>query len=241
MRNTDILGTAAEAVLFFVPFLFALCFHEFAHGWVARLKGDRTAEIMGRLTLNPLAHIDPIGTVVVPLVAFVSHIPLFGWAKPVPYDPRNLRNPKNDAFWVAAAGPLSNLLLAVVGALGLAAFFVAMPESMDLRPAQEAALRARSPAAYAALVMLIKFLQINLVLAIFNLIPVHPLDGGKVLGRFLPYRVNRWLEEREQMIGLLMLPLFIFGGLAFLNAPINFGVDALYGLARRLALLFVQA
>ena len=118
----DLIATAFLAVKYFIPFLFALCFHEYAHGWVAKLRGDRTAEIMGRLTLNPLAHADMIGTVILPLVSIVSGIPFFGWAKPVPVDARNLKNPKVDMFWIAAAGPLSNLLLALIGALGLGLF-----------------------------------------------------------------------------------------------------------------------
>lgn len=240
MRNFDLLGVAAEAVLFFVPFLFALCFHEFAHGWVARLKGDRTAESMGRLTLNPLAHADPIGTIALPLIAIVTHIPLFGWAKPVPVDPRNFRNPRVDMFWVAAAGPLSNILLAFLGALGLAAFYVATPALLggDLRSFTD--FRADNPGAFAALKMLIAFLQINLVLALFNLIPIHPLDGAKVLARFLPHQANRWLEEKQQVLSLALLLVVVLGGLSIMSVPVGLGVGALETMARFLAGLVVS-
>ena len=239
MRNLDLLGLVADAALFFVPFLFALCFHEFAHGWVARLKGDRTAEQMGRLTLNPMAHADLVGTIILPLAALMTHLPLFGWAKPVPVDPRNFKNPKTDMFWVAAAGPLSNVLLAFVGALLLAAVFVAAPEALDATPLQFASFRARSPGLFGAMKMLYMFLQINLVLALFNLIPIAPLDGSKVLARFLPYRVNRWLEEKEQILAIGLLVLVVLGGLTVLQAPVHAGVNALEGLSRAIAGLFI--
>lgn len=107
----EIVGKVAGT---FIPFLFALSFHEFAHGWVAKKRGDRTAEQLGRLTLNPFAHADLVGTFILPLMGILSGWAMFGWAKPVPVNPRNLKDPKNDMFWVAAAGPLSNFLLAVV-------------------------------------------------------------------------------------------------------------------------------
>ena len=111
----DIVAIGGKLALFFVPFLFALCFHEFAHGLVAKWRGDNTAERLGRLTLNPLAHADPIGTFLLPIASIVFSIPLFfGWAKPVPVDERNLKNVRTDMFWIALAGPLSNILLAFV-------------------------------------------------------------------------------------------------------------------------------
>ena len=113
----DIAAAIPKLAMFFPAFLFALCFHEYAHGWMAKKFGDDTAEHMGRLTMNPIAHADVIGTIVLPIFAIVTGAPLFGWAKPVPVNPRNLKNPKTDMFWVAFAGPLSNVLLAVVGAV----------------------------------------------------------------------------------------------------------------------------
>ncbi len=113
----DIVAIGGKLGLFFVPFLFALCFHEFAHGLVAKWRGDNTAERMGRLTLNPMAHADILGTFILPISSIVFGIPLFfGWAKPVPVDPRNLKNVRTDMFWIALAGPASNVLLAIVSA-----------------------------------------------------------------------------------------------------------------------------
>ena len=202
----DPLEIAVKVILFFIPFLFSLCFHEFAHGFVAKLKGDKTAEQMGRLSLNPMVHVDWIGTVALPIVAIITHLPLFGWAKPVPVNPRNLKDPKNDMFWVALAGPASNIFLFVCG---LIAIFVLMKTSFvgaAHRPLAE---------------MLMMFLYINLYLAFFNLIPLHPLDGGKILERFLPYNWNRWLEDHQYQLNMALLFLIIFGGLQFIARPMN--------------------
>ena len=107
-----------RAMIFFVPFLFALCFHEYAHGWVAKLRGDNTAQTMGRLTMNPLVHMDLVGTLILPMMAILNPGMgiFFGWAKPVPVNERNLKNPRIDMFWIALAGPASNLFLAAVSA-----------------------------------------------------------------------------------------------------------------------------
>lgn len=191
--------------LYFVPFLFALCFHEYAHGWVARLKGDRTAEVMGRLSMNPLVHMDPIGTLVLPLLAIIFGFPFFGWAKPVPVNPRNLANPKKDMFWIAFAGPLSNLFLACVATL--------------LIPVLYAFLQGSSSFAI-LLQMLQVFVLINLFLAVFNMIPLHPLDGGKVLARFLPEPTNRFLEDNQQNTTWILLLLFMAGALKVIAVPV---------------------
>ena len=200
----DPLEAAVRVGLFFIPFLFALCFHEFAHGFVAKLRGDNTAEMMGRLTMNPLAHVDWIGTVGLPIVAILFNLPLFGWAKPVPVNPRNLRDRKNDMFWVALAGPASNILLFVVG-LVLLAVLVHLLQLPAQSPAYE---------------MLRMFLFINLLLAAFNLLPLHPLDGGKILERFIPYQWNRWLEDNQQMLNMALLILIISGGFRYLAMPL---------------------
>lgn len=209
MQNVNLIETLFQLMKFFVPFLFALCFHEFAHGVVARMKGDRTAEIMGRLTLNPLAHADPIGTVFLPIVSFLTHIPMFGWAKPVPVDERNLKNPKADMFWIAAAGPLSNFLLACVTAGVLAVYFRLNIEAIAMR--SEGAMQITE--------VLQLFILLNMYLAIFNLIPLHPLDGGKVLARFLPDNVNRKLEDMQTYTSFLLLFLFISGAAAVIAGP----------------------
>lgn len=191
---------------YFIPFLFALCFHEYSHGLMARWKGDRTAEMMGRLTMNPLAHMDFLGTLVLPLLSIVFASPIFfGWAKPVPIDYRNLKNLRADLFWIALAGPLSNVFLAVVGAvlMGLSARFLA--SSTYIR---------------AILTILDVFIATNLFLAVFNILPVHPLDGGKVIARFLPAKWNLFLEQNESMTSIVLMFLIFSGALRFLAIPV---------------------
>ena len=206
--DANILEIIVKLGLFMVPFLFAISFHEFSHGWVAKKKGDTTAEMQGRLTLNPVAHIDIPGTLIVPSMALILGWPLFGWAKPVPVNPRNLRDIKNDMFWIAAAGPLSNILLAVIGGAVLHLMIWSSAEVLSTN-------------FYAPILqMLIFFIKINVVLAIFNLLPMHPLDGGKILARFLPYNVNQFLEEKQAITSVILLALVVTGGLAFISAPV---------------------
>lgn len=209
----DIVEIGAKVGIYYIPFLFALCFHEVAHGWVAKLRGDNTAEMQGRLTLNPMVHIDWIGTVALPLASIIFGIPIFfGWAKPVPFNPRNLKNPRTDAFWIALAGPLSNLLLAA-----LAALFVSI------------AVRTQMLGNYssAALELTKVFILTNLFLAFFNLIPIHPLDGGKVLARFLPTHINYKLEQNEQMLSLLLMVLIFSGALRVLSIPVMWAYNTM--------------
>lgn len=213
----DLVEVGAKIGIYFVPFLFALCFHEFAHGIVAKWRGDDTASMMGRLTLNPLPHMDLIGTVILPLAAIVFSSPIFfGWAKPVPVNSRNLKNPRSDLFWIALAGPVSNLFLAVIGALlmGIVArYFMAMSSAKAL------------------LNILDIFVLTNLFLAIFNIIPLHPLDGGKVLARFLPSSWNYKLEQHEQITSLILMMLILTGMLQVLAVPVFWSHDILVNFA----------
>ncbi len=208
-QNAGAFEIAYRAMTYFLPFLFALCFHEFAHGWVARMRGDRTAEQQGRLTLNPMAHVDILGTIVLPLLAIVTHLPFFGWAKPVPVNERNLKNPRVDMFWIAFAGPLSNLFLAFVGAIGLGAY--ARLNSANLMGGSEGGME---------IVNVLKiFIEVNVFLAVFNMIPIYPLDGAKVLARFLPENVNRQIEALAGYSSIILLFLLWSGGLTLLSFP----------------------
>jgi Zn-dependent protease len=212
--DQDVMSLVAKVGLMYLPFLFALCFHEFAHGFVAKMKGDRTAEIMGRLTMNPLVHMDPIGTFVIPILMFSGapgNLPLFGWAKPVPVNERNLQNPVKDMFWVALAGPLSNLLLAVVGMI----LFVFVSNHTANK------ITGLGP-------MLDIFVSINLALAFFNLIPLHPLDGGKVFARFLPRQANMWLEENQGSLNMVLIVLFALGAFRIIAYPVIWAYNFLF-------------
>jgi Zn-dependent protease len=205
MEDMNLVEVGYRVGMQFVPFLFALCFHEFAHGFVAKLKGDNTAERLGRLNLNPMSHADPIGTWILPLSAIIFHTGfMFGWAKPVPVDSRNLKKPLKDMMWIALAGPMSNLLLAFVSAIVLAFVHV------------------HGPAAYspALKTLLVNFIFVNVTLALFNLIPINPLDGGKVIAPFLPIRWNMWLERHQMQLSMaLFLLIFMAGGL--LMGPVS--------------------
>lgn len=158
----------------------AITVHEFAHAWAANRLGDPTPSLQGRLTLNPLAHLDPLGTILL----FVAG---FGWGKPVVFDPYNLENPRRDAALISLAGPASNLTLAVLISLLL--------HAGDLNPVIH--------------IMLAQLVRLNIVLAIFNLIPIHPLDGGKILVGFLPKDMALEAEDLLRRYGMLILLLLI--------------------------------
>ncbi len=220
MEQLDLMKLGAELGMTFVPFLFALCFHEYAHGLVAKWRGDDTAMRMGRLTMNPFAHADTLGTFILPIAAIAFHSPFFfGWAKPVPVDERNLKNRRSDMFWVALAGPLSNLLMALVGTVLLA---VVMAKFSHLASAP------------ALMRLLQTFLVINLFLCFFNLIPIHPLDGGKVLAPFLPATWNIWLENNQGTLNMALLMILLLGG-GLLAMPVYAAVHVLEALATSLA------
>ena len=187
--------------VFYLPLLFSLSVHEWAHAFMAKKKGDDHAEQMGRLTLNPIPHIDPVGTVFLPLAAIFTGLPVFGWAKPVPVLESNLKNPKEDLFWIALAGPLSNFIMAFTAGAVIFIFYLIPEYSKEL-----------TRLSYA-------FIYINLLLGFFNLIPLHPLDGAKVLARFLPLKWNLFLESIQVYSSFLLISIFIFGGFRYLVFP----------------------
>ena len=194
--------------LFYIPLLFSLCVHEFAHGWTAKKYGDLTAFYRGRLTLNPLAHMDYLGTLILPMIFLFTNSPVFfGWAKPVPVDPGAFQNPKNDMFWVAFAGPLSNFFLALIGSFCLAVFYTLH-------------LLNTLPSSTALISFTEMFIYINMLLGIFNLLPLHPLDGGKVMARFLPIRWNLYLESNQNYSYIALILLIFLGGFHYLAKPI---------------------
>ena len=158
-----------EIAVWLVPLVIAIVFHEVAHGLVARRLGDPTAESKGRLSLNPIKHIDPFGTVILPMLLALSHAPMFGWAKPVPVNYSRLNNPRRDMVLVALAGPGMNLILALVGTAILAA-------TVEAKTGVGAFIAANA----------LNFVLINIFLAIFNLLPVPPFDGGHVVEGLLP-------------------------------------------------------
>jgi Zn-dependent protease len=190
-----------------IAFLFAISVHESAHAWTANRCGDPTARMLGRITLNPIKHIDLFGTVVVPLLAWLAHFPVIGWAKPTPVDPRNFKNPILDDILTAAAGPISNFIVAAVATLLLVAIGLTSSSGrIIVEEVLHGIVGGNSPLVPASL-LLFAFLEINVLLAVFNLIPVPPLDGSHVLRHFLSDDVRR-VYDTVGVFGLMALVFF---------------------------------
>jgi Zn-dependent protease len=192
-----------SAVIPFLIVLLSLTIHEAAHAWTAYRLGDPTAKMLGRISLNPLVHIDPIGTIVLPLIAAFSNLPIIGWAKPVPVDMRRLRNPRRDFMLVAAAGPASNLLQAIVVAV---LFHVVPLESLDLFNLNWPNVFRRAA-------------DINILLALFNMVPVPPLDGGNVLAGLLPPSAAATFDTMRPYGFIILYGLMFTGILSQLIVP----------------------
>jgi len=186
-----------------IPLILAITLHEAAHGYIARMLGDNTAYMMGRVTLNPARHIDPVGTIVFPLISLVFGGVIFGWAKPVPVNFGNLRNPKRDMFWVAGAGPLANFVMAVLWGL---------------------LLKGASPGGAIASNGLLEMagagIQINLMLLALNLLPILPLDGGRIAVSLLPHGLAASYARLEPYGFMVVIVLLATGILSDLMRPI---------------------
>jgi Zn-dependent protease len=202
-------------ILFIPVILWALTFHELAHGWVALRFGDPTARDLGRLTLNPLRHLDPFGT----LMMFLAG---FGWAKPVPVDPRNLMNPLRDGLWIAAAGPSANFLNAAASGLLVRGLYH-----------NEGLARLLGSTAAPIFQLLFLTVQINLALCVFNLIPIHPLDGSQVLKGLVSPRTAASLARLDP-VGPIVLLLLILGGRWIGVDPLGFLLGPVVGALREL-------
>jgi len=211
----DIAGFIQKVSIYAVPVLLAITFHEAAHGYVAYKKGDPTAYMLGRVTLNPLRHIDPVGTILLPMAMLLLGTGMvFGWAKPVPVNFRLLRDQKWDPIYVAAAGVVTNLGLAAIAGILFRLILICDPEItaaiMGRNFGGDVASRVVTvPLALMSLV----FVQFNVLLAVFNMIPIPPLDGGRIVVGLLPARASMALASVERYGMLIVIALFMFGPL----------------------------
>jgi Zn-dependent protease len=214
-----------EQLLLALPVLiFSIVLHEVAHGWVAREQGDNTAAMLGRLTLNPLPHLDPIGSFLVPGILALTGAPILGWAKPVPVNSRNFRNYKRGDILVSLAGVAVNFALAIIFAFVLVLVLWGQRLAPDLATT------------WAMLAQMAQYgIVINFILVIFNLIPIPPLDGSHVLYHFLPPRLGAQYRELGRYGMLILFALLFIGGFQFLRYPLSF----LMGAANALVNLFV--
>lgn len=203
-------------VIYITVLLFSVILHEVSHGWMAERFGDDTARVMGRLTFNPIPHIDIIGTIVLPALLLLNHVPPIGWAKPVPVNPYHLNNPKRDMMWVGLAGPMSNVGLAVVSAILLwfIRSFPVLPEGFASALYDLASLA----------------LQVNVWLCLFNLVPVPPLDGSRVVMGLLPHELAYRYAQTERYGFIIILVLFYTGIISAVISPVaNTVISALSG------------
>ena len=244
----DLNHLVQTVAIYAIPVLFAITLHEAAHGYVARHFGDMTAHAQGRISLNPLRHIDPVGTIVVPLLFLLFSPYLFGWAKPVPVNYSALRNPRSDMAWVAAAGPAANLLMAVLWAvvlrlgIGMTDRAAAWTELAQLHGSGgmvSAAISQGSGAAEFVVGVAAAGVMVNLVLMLLNLLPIPPLDGGRVVTSLLPRRAAGRFAKLETwgvplLVLLMLIPVAGSNILSLILSPLVLESD---GLVRAMVLL----
>lgn len=199
-----------KITIYALPVIFAITVHEAAHGYAARHFGDMTAHFAGRITLNPIKHIDPFGTILVPALMMMVGGILFGWAKPVPVDFSRLRNPKRDMLWVAAAGPASNLVMAILWAIALK-FSGGLPAYVGV------------PLEFMAQAGI----MINVVLMVLNLLPLPPLDGGRIAVSLLPNHLAYQYSKVERYGFIILIVLLVTGILSMILQPFIFGTMGL--------------
>lgn len=204
-------------VLLLVPiFLFSLCVHEFAHAWVANRRGDPTARNAGRLSLHPLAHADMLGTFILPILCLAIGAPFLGWARPVPVDVRNLKQGRRDMALVALAGPLSNIVLSLLGTLFLTVL-IQFPVEHPLYNTVQ--------------LFTVVSIQVNLMLAFFNLLPIPPLDGFNIVHGVAPRAMAIQLEKIFRFAPFLLLLLIFSGAFRWISLPVYFFYGKLLALA----------
>jgi Zn-dependent protease len=205
VQALDLSVFLANLSIWAIPVLFAITLHEVAHGWTARYFGDHTAQLLGRLSLNPLRHVDPLGTVMIPgtLLAF-GFFPPFGWAKPMPVETSGLRNPRRTSIMIALAGPAANILMAILWG-GVLALVLQIRRGQTLDNW--------------VLLMAQAGIKVNAVLAVFNLLPIPPLDGGRVLVGVLPARLGAGLQKIAPAGMFIVVGLSVLGLLGWLFRP----------------------
>jgi len=204
----------------FMVILLALSVHESAHAWMAERFGDPTGRLQGRITLNPIAHIDPIGTVIFPIILALIGAPVFGWAKPVMINPLNLKNPRKDGIFIAAAGPVSNIIMAILGIV----FFLLLKNTGFI-----GSIYVSGRIAEAVTILLLNLILINIFLAIFNLLPIPPLDGSKILEGVLEGEALNAYKKIEPYGFIILMAVIYLKVFDYLASPIiNFVMRILF-------------